>query len=48
MFDFSQSLTIANKEITGKKSITEKFNSFFVNTGQIWQLKILHCSINFE
>ena len=29
---FPKSLNIVNEEITDKKSIAEKFNSFFVNT----------------
>ena len=30
---FPKSLNIVNEEITNKKSIAEKLNSFFVNTG---------------
>ena len=30
---FSKSLTIANEEITGKTSMAQKCNSFFVITG---------------
>ena len=36
---FPKSLNNTNKEITDKKSIAERFNSFFINNVQIWQLK---------
>ena len=45
---FPKSLTIANKEITDKKSIVEKLNSFFVNTGKNLAAKIPHGTNNFE
>ena len=45
---FPKSLIIANKEITDKKSIAEKFNSFFVNTGTNLAGKIPHGTTNFE
>ena len=45
---FPKSLIIANKEITDKKSIAEKFNSFFVNTGSNVAGKIPHGTTNFE
>ena len=37
---FSKSLIIANEEITDKKSIVEKLNSFFANTGTNLAAKI--------
>ena len=45
---FPKSLTIANEEITDKKSIAEKFNSFFVNTGTNLAAKVPHGTTNFE
>ena len=45
---FPKSLIIANEEITDKKSIAEKFNSFFVNTGTNLAAKIPHSTTNFE
>ena len=45
---FPKSLIIANKEITDKKSIAEKFNSVFVNTGTNLAAKIPHSTTNFE
>ena len=45
---FPKSLTFANEEITDKKSIAEKFNSFFVNTGTNLAAKITHSTTNFE
>ena len=45
---FPKSLIIANEEITDKKSIAEKFNSFFVNTGTNLAAKIPHGTTNFE
>ena len=45
---FPKSLIIANKEITDKKSIAEKFNSLFVNTGTNLAAKIPHGTTNFE
>ena len=45
---FPKSLIIANEEITGKKSIAEKFNSFSVNTGTNLAAKIPHGTTNFE
>ena len=44
---FPKSLTIANEEITDKKSITEKFNCFFFNTGINLEAKIRHRTTNF-
>ena len=43
-----KSLVIANEEITDKKSIAEKFNSFFVNTGTNLAARIPHGTTNFE
>ena len=45
---FPKSLIIANKEITDKKSIAEKFNSFFVNTGTNLAAQIPHGTTSFE
>ena len=45
---FPKSLIIANEEITDKKSIAEKFNSFFVNTSTNLAAKIPHSTTNFE
>ena len=45
---FPKSLSIDNEEITDKKSIAEKFNSFFVNTGTNLAAKIPHSTTNFE
>ena len=45
---FPKSLIIANEEITDKKSIAEKFTSFFVNTGTNLAAKIPHSTISFE
>ena len=45
---FPKSLIIANEEITDKKSIAEKFNSFLVNTGTNLAAKIPHGTTNFE
>ena len=45
---FPKNLIIANEEITDKKSIAEKFNSFFVNTGTNLAAKIPHGTTNFE
>ena len=45
---FPKSLIIANEEITDKKSIAEKFNSFYVNTGTNLAAKIPRGTINFE
>ena len=44
---FPKSLIIDNEEITDKKSIAEKFNSFFVNTGTNLAAKI-HATTHFE
>ena len=45
---FPKSLIIANEEITDKKSIAEKFNSFFVNTGTNLAAKMPHSTTNFK
>ena len=45
---FSKNLIIANEEITDKKSIEAKFNSFFVNTCTNLAAKIPHGTTNFE
>ena len=45
---FSKSLIIANQEITNKKSIAEKFNSFYVNTGTNLAAKIPNGTTNFK
>ena len=45
---FSKSLIIANEEITIKKSIAEKFNSFYVNTGTNLAAKIPNGTTNFK
>ena len=45
---FPKSLTFANEEITDKKSIAEKFHSFFVNTGTNLAAKTPHGTTNFE
>ena len=45
---FPKSLIITNEEITDKKSIAEKFNSFFVNTGTNLAAKVPHGTTNFE
>ena len=45
---FPESLIIANEEITDKKSIAEKFNSFFMNTSTNLAAKIPHSTTNFE
>ena len=44
---FPKSSTIANEKFTDK-SIAEKFNSFFVNTGANLATKITHGTTNFE
>ena len=45
---FPKSLIIVNEEITDKKLIAEKFNSFFVNTSTNLAAKIPHGTTNFE
>ena len=45
---FPKSLITTNEEIADKKSIAEKFNSFFVNTGTNLAAKIPHGTTNFE
>ena len=45
---FPKRLTIVNEEATGKKSIADKFNSFFVNTNTNLAAKIPHDTNNFE
>ena len=45
---FPKNLIIADEEITDKKSIAEKFNNFFVNTGTDLAAEIPHGSTNFE
>ena len=45
---FPKNLIIANEEITDKKSIAQKFNSFFVNTGTNLAAKMPHYTTNFE
>ena len=45
---FPKSLIIANEEITDKKSMAEKFNSFFVNTRTNLAAKVPHGTINFK
>ena len=45
---FPKSLIIANEDITDKKSVAEKFNSFFVDTGTNLAAKIPHGTTNFE
>ena len=45
---FYKSLVIAYKEITNKKLVAEKLNSFFVNTSTNLAAKISHGTTNFE
>ena len=45
---FPKRLTIANEENTEKKSIAEKFNSFFANASTNLVAKIPHGATNFE
>ena len=45
---FPKRLTNANEEITDKKSVAGKFNSFFVNTSTNLAAKVPHGTTNFE
>ena len=46
--NFLKSLNINKKEITDKKTIAEKFNSYFINVGSKLAAKIPSTNTNFE
>ena len=46
--NFPKSLNIDKKEITDKKTIAEKFNSYFINVGSKLTAKIPSSNTNFE
>ena len=46
--NFPKILNIDKKEITDKKTIAEKFNSYFINVGSKLAAKIPSSNANFE
>ena len=47
-YNFSKILNIDKKEITDKKTIAEKFNSYYINVGSKLATKISPSNTNFE